>query len=54
MATSNNTLNGCNFTGPGPPGTCTLQGADGLPVELLDFAIDEEEEPDTATEHKTE
>jgi len=34
-----NTSKECVFTCPG--GTCTIRGGDGLPVELMEFAIEE-------------
>ncbi len=52
---SNMTTRGCDFTIPAAGGVqCSIRGLDGLPVELLDFAIDddvsgaaEENKPDT-------
>ncbi len=36
---ANNTSNGCNFHCPS--GSCTVRGSDGLPVELMEFAVEE-------------
>lgn len=37
-AAANNAANGCIFVCPG--GTCQVRGGDGLPVELMDFAVE--------------
>lgn len=39
-ASSNTTMNGCNFICGG--GACTIRGGDALPVELLDFSVHED------------
>ena len=56
----NTTMQVCTFICPG--GTCQVRGQDGLPVELLDFTIDEDqntgysrdEDHETDTERQTE
>ena len=54
---------GCDFSCPLLPlsqRNCSIRGGDGLPVELMDFTIEddnppsEEEKPDSDTERKTE
>lgn len=43
-AISNTTMNGCIFNCQG--GTCRVRGGDALPVELMDFEINEEDTKD--------
>ena len=54
---------GCDFSFPAVPGVrCSIRGADGRPVEDLDFAIDEdpatgateEKKPDTTSDREPE
>jgi hypothetical protein len=39
-ATANNTANGCTFICQG--GSCRMRGGDTLPVELMDFSVDDD------------
>ena len=49
------TTRGCDFTIPAAGGVqCSIRGVDGLPVELLDFAIDEDNATGATEEKKGE
>ncbi|GJM09860.1 MAG: hypothetical protein DHS20C11_21360 [Lysobacteraceae bacterium] len=45
-AASNTTANGCTFTcnagGTGAANVCQMRGGDGLPVELMEFTLDDQ------------
>lgn len=40
-AAANNMANGCIFTCDGMANTCRVRGGDGLPVELMEFGIND-------------
>ncbi len=43
LTASNTTANGCTFNCDG--GTCRVRGGDALPVELMEFSVEDEDSP---------